>query len=503
MPEMRRRELIAAACPAALCGVLPARAQGLDEPPAAPREFRAAWVASVANIDWPSRPGLDAAAQRAETLAMLDRARELRLNALVLQVRPAGDALYASTLEPWSEYLTGAQGRAPSPPYDPLAFWVEEAHRRGLELHAWFNPYRARHPSAKTPLVASHLAQSRPGLVRSYGELMWMDPGEADAAAHTLAVMADVLQRYDIDGLHMDDYFYPYPVSRGGVETPFPDEPAWRRYQDGGGRLAREDWRRDNVDRLVQRLYALVRERKPHVRVGISPFGLGRPDRRPPGIQGFSQYDKLYADVERWLQEGWLDYLAPQLYWAIDRPAQAFGVLLDYWLAQNTRGRHIWPGLFTSRVGAPERERAWPAQEVIDQVALKRTRPAASGHLHFSMVALMQDREGLGTQLRAGAYAQPALVPVAPWLGGQAPAAPLATRDGAALRLRPGPGPGAAPFLWALWQRVAGRWQFGVQPAGAPGSTEPVALAAGAEAVVASAVDRQGLESPRVRVTLG
>jgi uncharacterized lipoprotein YddW (UPF0748 family) len=177
MPEMRRRELIAAACPAALCGVLPARAQGLDEPPAAPREFRAAWVASVANIDWPSRPGLDAAAQRAETLAMLDRARELRLNALVLQVRPAGDALYASTLEPWSEYLTGAQGRAPSPPYDPLAFWVEEAHRRGLELHAWFNPYRARHPSAKTPLVASHLAQSRPGLVRSYGELMWMDPG--------------------------------------------------------------------------------------------------------------------------------------------------------------------------------------------------------------------------------------------------------------------------------------------------------------------------------------
>jgi N-acetylmuramoyl-L-alanine amidase len=162
-PDLRRRRLVAAAGPAAVGAVLPAFAQGTDEPPPAPREFRAAWVATVANIDWPSRPGLDAAVQRAETLAVLDRARELRLNALVLQVRPAGDALYASTLEPWSEYLTGAQGRAPAPPYDPLAFWVEEAHRRGLELHAWFNPYRARHPSAKTPLAPPHLALSRPG----------------------------------------------------------------------------------------------------------------------------------------------------------------------------------------------------------------------------------------------------------------------------------------------------------------------------------------------------
>ena len=483
-----------------------------QEPPPAPREFRAAWVASVAQIDWPSRPALEPAAQREQVLAILERARTLGLNALIVQVRPAGDALYASALEPWSEYLTGEQGRAPTPAYDPLAFWVEEAHRRGLELHAWFNPYRARHPSARTPLAAPHLGVRRPEWVRPYGDMLWMDPGEEGAAAHTLAVMLDVVQRYDVDAVHIDDYFYPYPVTREGVEQPFPDEPAWQQFLRAGGRLTREDWRRSNVDRLVQAIYREVHRVKPHVRVGISPFGLGRPDRRPAGIQGFSQYDKLYADVERWLQEGWLDYLAPQLYWAIDRPAQAFGVLLDYWLAQNTAARHVWPGLFTSRVGAPEPARAWPAREVIDQVALMRTRPAAGGHVHFSMVALLQDREGLATALQQGPYAEPALVPATPWLGTQPPAAPaLAWASGPSglsgeLAVRAGAGPGTAPVAWAVWQRVQGRWRFMVQPVArrhGPASVtapEPLqSLDRDAEAVVVSAVDRLGNESARVR----
>lgn len=390
-----------------------------------PVEFRAAWVATVANIDWPSRPGLSAAQQRTEARTLLDRAAAIGLNAIVLQVRPAADAIYPSALEPWSEYLTGAQGRPPDDGYDPLAFWLEQAHGRGLALHAWLNPYRARHSTARSPLAPSHLARTQPALVKSYGDQLWMDPGEPLAAERTLAVVADLLRRYAVDGLHIDDYFYPYPVSSGSGDAapdrPFPDGPAWQRYLQGGGTLARDDWRRDNVNRLVQAMSATVKRERPAALFGISPFGLGRPDLRPPGIQGFSQYHKLYADVERWCAEGWCDYLAPQLYWAIDQGPQAFAVLLDYWLAQARPGMAVWPGLYTSRIGAARQP--WRADEVLRQVALLRERMARgsgaagrttepSGHIHFSMVALLQDRDGIASRLRAGPYALAAARPL-------------------------------------------------------------------------------------------
>ena len=440
----RRRLALASLAAVAGCSTLPpAReeeappAPGLpadDQPPRSPREFRAAWVASVANIDWPSKPGLPPAAWRAEAIAMLDRAKALGLNAIVLQVRPAADALYPSTLEPWSEYLTGAQGRAPNPPDDPLAMWVEQAHLRGIELHAWFNPYRARHSTAKSATAPSHLSITRPQAVKRYGDQLWMDPAEPDAVAQTLAVVADVVWRYDIDGVHIDDYFYPYPVVVDGQEQPFPDDPAWLRYLQGGGTLDRADWRRAQVDRLVEAMHQKIHALKPHVRFGISPFGIGKPALRPAGISGFSQYDKLYADVERWLDQGWLDYLAPQLYWPIDRTAQAFDVLLDYWLARNPRQRHVWPGMFTSMIpasvpaaaaaSATPAAKGWPASEVLAQVERVRARPESGGHVHFSMAALMQDRDGIATRLRAGPYARPALVPATPWLGGGRPQAP-------------------------------------------------------------------------------
>lgn len=470
-----------------------AAAASPDQPPPEPREFRGAWVASVAHIDWPSRPGLTPEAQRAEALAIVERARTLGLNALILQVRPAGDALYPSALEPWSEYLTGQQGRAPDPPWDPLAFWIAEAHRRGLELHAWFNPYRARHASARTPLAAPHFALRAPGAVRRYGEQLWMDPGEPAAQAHTLAVIADVLRRYAVDGVHVDDYFYPYPVMSGGSEQPFPDEASYARYAAAGGLLGREDWRRANVDALVQGLHRTVRALRPLARLGISPFGLGRPDRRPPGIAGFSQYDKLYADVERWFDEGWLDYLAPQLYWPIGRAGQDFALLLDGWIAGNRRQRHLWPGLFTSSVRAsaaePAGARAWPARELLDQIALLRTRPAASGHIHFSMAALMQDRDRIATLLQFGPYAQAALPPATPWLGEAAPPAPRLALQGARVRVRAAD---AAPARWAVWRRVAGAWQFAVA---AP--EEALQDAAGADLVAVAAVSGTGLASER------
>lgn len=497
--------------------------------PEAPREFRAAWVATVAQIDWPSAPGLPVVQQQAEALALLDRARAIGLNALILQVRPAGDAFYPSALEPWSEYLTGAQGQAPVPAWDPLAFWIEQAHGRGLELHAWFNPYRARHSSAKSPLAPQHIAARAPHLVRSYGDMLWMDPGEPECAQHLLAVVADVLRRYAVDGVHIDDYFYPYPVPApatpgappvpGTPELPFPDEASYARYRAGGGALARDDWRRANVDALVQALYATVHAVRPGTRVGISPFGIGRPDRRPPGITGFSQYDRLYADVERWVHEGWMDYLAPQLYWPIARPGQQFPVLLDGWLAEQGQARvprHVWPGLFTSQVvhraaGQPEGPRAWPAQELLDQIAVQRQRAdaarpggGATGHIHFSMVALMQDRDGLATALRAGPYAVPALVPATPWAGTaqqhQPPPAPRLRLEPGRVVIEPGtPRPGSAPVrLWALWRLQAQGWQLALQP-----EAERRIAHEGASALAVAAVSSLGVQGQRNVVRLG
>lgn len=486
----------------AVGAALPAAATPVDlhTPPPAPREFRAAWVASIGNIDWPSRKDLSVAQQQAEIMKILDTAKSMHLNAIVLQVRPAADALYPSTLEPWSEYLTGEQGKPPKPYYDPLKMWIDEAHLRGLELHAWFNPYRARSSAtARSPAAASHVSKQYPGIVKQYGDMLWMDPGETQAARQTLAVIADVVRRYDVDGIHIDDYFYPYPVNDAkGNALDFPDEASWQRYQREGGKLARADWRRQNVDQLIEQIHAAVHREKSWVKFGISPFGIGRPDRLPPGITGFSQYDKLYANVELWLQNGWLDYLAPQLYWPIDQTPQAFKTLLDYWLSQNTQGRHVWAGLYTGRIN--DTEQSWPAQEILNQIGATRASPGAGGNLHFSMTALMQNRKGIRTLLQQGPYQGVALIPATPWLGGTPPPAPVLAIDkdaappAAALSARTA----AGTVSLAIWKRYGKQWQFSVQAAGNPVisvADDPVYGAL--QEVQVSAVDRLGNESPR------
>ncbi|MDP2139123.1 MAG: family 10 glycosylhydrolase [Candidatus Didemnitutus sp.] len=483
----------------------------IDTPPPAPREFRAAWVATVANIDWPSRPGLSAAEQQTEIVAIVERARELQLNAIILQVRPAADALYASTLEPWSEYLSGTQGVDPG--YDPLTVWIEETHRRGLELHAWFNPYRARHHEAKSPLVASHLANTHATAVKRYGEMLWMDPGEAIAVERTLDVIRDVVRRYDVDGVHIDDYFYPYPIPDPDAAPPpvgatpavrsnleFPDHPAWQRYQKSGGQLSRADWRRQNVNQLVERMHRSIHELKPWVRFGISPFGIGRPDLRPAGIEGFSQYDQLYADVELWLERGWLDYLTPQLYWPIQQRAQAFAVLLDYWAKQNTAQRHLWPGLFASAIN--DTAKSWTPEEISQQIELLRAHPAAGGHALFSMAALLQNRRGLSDRLQAQIYRQPALVPATPWLATGTPLAPALEITGPThVLVRPAAGTQAV--LFAIWRRRGSAWEFSVQPAHDPHiDLAGDATAGPVETLVVSVVDRLGQESPLVTLPI-
>lgn len=472
-------------------------------PPPIMREFRAAWVASVSSIDWPSRPGLSSWEQKAELIAMLNQAVKLNLNAVILQVRPAADALYDSPLEPWSEYLTGEQGRPPEPYYDPLAFAVEEAHARGLELHAWFNPYRARHPSARGSEATTHISRTNPELVKTYGDFLWMDPGEPAVRERTLRVMTDVARRYDVDGVHIDDYFYPYPIrdTVAGADIPFPDSASYARYQDNGGQMERDDWRRHNVDTLIAELYTRVKAVKPHVMVGISPFGIWRPG-TPPSIAGFDAYARLYADARRWLREGWLDYVTPQLYWPVAQTPQSYPVLLEWWAGENVMDRHYWPGNFTSR--AASLATGWTPSELREQIRLTRAHPGSTGNVHFSMRALMPRAAGdtlpnVANDLLTGPYADPALVPATPWLGDERPPPPVVT-------VRPSDATGGRilvldenneqrPWRWTVRVRSGGAWSTSVLP----GAQKTLTISSGSQPVpdevVITAVNRTGIES--------
>ena len=485
------------------CGPAPAPAgtpTPADGPPPLEREMRGVWVASVANIDWPSRPGLSTEHQQWELLRLLDRSVKLGLNAVVLQVRPGGDALYDSPYEPWSEYLTGEMGLAPEPFWDPLEFAVQEAHRRGLELHAWFNPYRARHPSAQSPVSDDHLSRTRPDIVREYGRHLWMDPGEPDVQDQTARVILDVVRRYDVDGIHIDDYFYPYrEAGPDGELLDFPDEQSWQRYREAGGTLNRNDWRRSNVDTLVERLYREIKVEKPWVRFGISPFGIWRPG-HPPQIEGFDAYDQIYADARKWLLEGWVDYFTPQLYWPIAQTPQSYPVLLRWWVGENRHDRHIWPGNFTSRViyGA---EPHWPSSEVLAQIYVTRGQEGATGNVHFSMRGMMGDPDGLSTRLATEAYATPALAPASPWLWNRPPGAPELTvgagSDGGR-ELRLVPVGLTLPTWWGVRLREGDEWRMEI----VPGSIREIPLEAGVVEAAVSAVDRVGNEGPLTRLPL-
>jgi len=476
---------------------VPAAGEVIDVP-AIRRELRGAWVASVANIDWPSTKTLTIEEQQAEAIAMLDRAASIGLNAIMLQVRPSCDALYKSELEPWSEFLTGESGTGPARDFDPLAFWVEQAHARGLELHAWFNPFRARHFEAKGPEAPMHISKARPDLVRSYDNYLWLDPGEPDARAHSLAVMLDVARRYDIDAVHLDDYFYPYPKTVNGVELPFPDDVPFKRYVDSGGTLARGDWRRDNINTFMRELYNGVRAIKPQLRVGISPFGIWRPG-YPSMVKGFDAYEKLAADATKWMREGWLDECVPQLYWKVEAPHQPFGPLLAWWRGENSRGRHVYAGLNASNVG--KTAKAWTPDEITRQIAITRnTADAANpaGVVLFSMKALAQPE--LNSALTQ-TFHDVAIAPAREWL---APALAVETPT-IIVRAAVESGSHAGPTIeWSLRDAAELRWIVVSKRKGGgtswsthvfPATQRFAAIDAASDAVAVRAIDRAGRES--------
>jgi len=482
-------------------GILSICAEGYRETsaitaPPVMREFRAAWIPTVGNSCWPSKPGLSTEQQKAELIALLDCAAELKLNAVIFQVRPACDALYKSSLEPWSEYLTGRQGQAPSPYYDPLEFAVAEAHKRGLELHAWFNPYRARHKNATSAPAPSHVSKQRPNLTRKYGNYLWLDPGDPAVQEYSLQVVLDVVKRYDIDAVHFDDYFYPYPEKNAsGRNIEFPDDGCWKEYGIKSG-LSRDDWRRRNVDEFIQRVYRSIHSEKSWVRFGLSPFGIWRP-KHPPTIQGLDAYDVLYADARKWLQQGWCDYMSPQLYWAIEPPAQSFPTLLQWWEEQNTKRRNLWPGINSLKVGND-----WNSAQIARQIRITRQILKPPGAIHWSESALMKSAD-LRTALNRDVYQQPALVPASSWLDAMPPSKPTAsaTISGGKVMLKWSSrgAPPESPALWVVQSLQFSDWKTQILG----GRTSSVHYDLKPEAVSVFAVDRCGNASPPVVLKLG
>ena len=458
--------------------------------PSAPREFRAAWVATVANINWPSKPGLPVAQQQQEAIALLDFLKDHNFNAVIFQVRPQADALYKSALEPWSYYLTGRQGKAPDPFYDPLEFWTAAAHERGLELHVWLNPYRAHHISGGEVSETS-VVKTKPNLVVQLKEgYWWFDPSLKETQDHGVNVVMDIVKRYDIDGVHFDDYFYPYPSYNKNED--FPDSLSWKHYQQTGGKLSRVDWRRESVNTFISRLYTEIKKEKKHVKFGLSPFGIWRPG-NPASIEGFDQYNQLYADAKLWLNKGWIDYFAPQLYWPINKYPQSFPVLLGWWSQQNTMNRHLWPGISVGRDSSVKN-----TTEIMNQVQVSRGMlPNSPGVIHWSISSLTQNPP-MAKALMDGPYKRPALVPASPWLDNKAPAAPVAEliQDSSTATIHWTHPDEKDVFKWVVYSRYGTREDYIILPAKERSFVLPLQRGnTRLNKLAVSAVDRTGNES--------
>lgn len=415
------------------------------------REFRAAWVATVYNIDWPSKAGLKASDQKKELTDLLDTAKSSGLNAIILQVRPAADALYKSAYEPWSPYVSGEMGLNPG--YDPLAFAIEESHQRGLELHAWFNPFRAQ-TNYKNKISDDHIARTRKDWIKRYGEYLWLDPGNPEVRQYTIRVMMDVVERYDIDGIHIDDYFYPYPYPNNENSLPFPDSDTFERFGSGN----KDNWRRSNVNQFIAELNRQIKKAKPWVKFGVSPFGIWKPG-IPKGTEaGLDAFGLLYADSRKWLRKGWVDYMMPQLYWSIDSKGQSFPKLFDWWVGENKKKRHLWPGIATDRVGDQR-----PASEMEKQVSIIRdSKTGYPGHSHWSANSLITNQKGVQKLLKQTVYKSPALVPPSSWLKGAKPGVPAIAITPSSNGFRIRIAPQSNVRFWILQTRTGNGWNLQV-----------------------------------------
>lgn len=421
------------------------------------REFRAAWVATVANINWPSRNNLSTQQQKDEAVRILDLLKDANFNAVIFQARPSADAMYPSELEPWSYFLTGEIGKAPSPLYDPLKFWIDESHKRGMELHVWLNPYRAHHTTGG-PVSSQSMVKKMPEqIVKLRNGMYWMDPSAQETQDLASNVIRDLVKRYDMDAVHIDDYFYPYREYNGGKD--FPDNKTWSTYLKSGGTLSRADWRRGNVNKFIKRIHDEIKAEKPSVRFGISPFGIWKPG-FPAGIKGSSQYDELYADAKLWLNEGWLDYFSPQLYWKSEGP-QSFPALLKWWDQENYKKVHLWPGLNTVGIAVSDKP-----SEIAGQIRTTRSLlKNAAGVIHYSVDGISKSPAMLSTLKTL--YSEPALVPASPWIKTKAVLKPEITAKRTANSVQTSWFSRDADQVrqWVLFTQYGDNWETEILPA--------------------------------------
>lgn len=381
-----------------LLAVLANFSLGQTEPPKS--EFRGAWVATVINLDWPSSPFLTTNAQKEELIQLFNKLEETNINSVIFQIRSECDAMYASNYDPWSYWLTGSQGTAPSPYYDPLEFAIEEAHARGLELHAWFNPYRAEREVNGYTTSGTHVTNLHPSWVIRIGNIKFLNPGLPEVREYVTNVIMDVVHRYDIDGVHFDDYFYPYPPDEISNE----DSKTFQDYPRGFSNIG--DWRRDNVNELLRMISDSINAVKPEIKFGMSPFGIYK-NGVPSGITGLDAYSSIYCDPIAWLQEKIIDYLAPQLYWPFGG-GQDYGKLLPWW-ASRVDERHLYPGQALYRAGS------FPANEIPRQIKLNRETENCQGSILFRAQNLFGNPNGVTDSLNNNYYKYKAISPSMSW----------------------------------------------------------------------------------------
>ncbi|HEY4288946.1 MAG TPA: family 10 glycosylhydrolase [Puia sp.] len=386
-------------------------------------ELRAAWIASVENIDWPSRKGLPADSQKAEFIRQLDMHKRNGMNAVVVQIRPAADAFYPSPYEPWSEWLTGVQGKSPSPWYDPLQFMIEETHRRGMEFHAWCNPYRAVKTIGRSSVAPDHVTRRHRDWFVRFENTLYFDPGNKEVQQYVTTVIRDIVHRYDIDALHFDDYFYPYDIVEGSPTHDFPDKATYAKYGNG---MTISDWRRSNVDSVILSISKAIKEEKPFCKFGISPFCVWRNKSRDPDGSdtqaGVTNYDNLYADILLWMKNGWIDYVAPQLYLEISYTRASYAVLADWW-AHHSYGRHCYVGIGIYKAGT---NAAWRnPNEIPNEIRIMRNYPEIQGAIYFSSTSFVRNPNGWCDSLRNNYYNYPALIAPMPWIDSTRPHEPI------------------------------------------------------------------------------
>ena len=373
------------------------------------RQFRGVWIATVRNLDWPSKPGLKNKVLKSEFIKQLDKLQEIGMNAVIVQIRPVGDAMYASPYEPWSEYLTGEQGKPPSRGFDPLSFMISETHKRCMEFHAWFNPFRAARDTATHFLVKTHIYFKHPEWFVSYGNQLYFDPGMVPARKFVEKVITDVVTRYDIDAVHFDDHYYPYRLE--GLQ--FPDTLSYKLY---GENQNRESWRRENINNLVRQLFDTINQLKPWVHFGISPFGVWRNrDRDPRGSATHTlqtNYDDLYGDALKWVSEEWLDYILPQCYQYLGRPIMDYRVVTRWW-NENHGNVNFYIGQGPFRLGNPDRGIQWTiGNEIVRQLNYNDSIPDLMGSSYFRSQTFLENPAKISDTLKNHFYRYPALPPI-------------------------------------------------------------------------------------------